>query len=105
MYSEMLLILLKKLIENMSFKGTFRFIDYNVCLRGSGWDGVGKRWKAGEGGINVLVSEFRGLNYLFLFFGDYLQMNSWCMLGVSWCGFLVDSECHLRTRLLSGIDF
>ena len=64
MYTEMLLILIKKLIENMSFKGTFRFIDYNVCLRGSGWDGVGKRWKAGEGGINVLVSEFRGLNYL-----------------------------------------
>lgn len=37
-----------------------------MSLRGSGWAGVGKRWKVGEGGINDLVPEFRGLNYLLL---------------------------------------
>lgn len=48
MYTEMLLIFIKKLIENMSFKGTFRFIDYNVCLRGSGWDGVVRGGRLGK---------------------------------------------------------
>lgn len=52
-----------------------------MCLRGSGWGGVGKRWKVGEGGINALVLEFRGLNYL-LFWGYKLTPGVNC--GVPW---------------------
>lgn len=37
--------------------------------------------------------------WIISFWGDYLWVNSWYKLGVPWC-FWMDSECHLRTRLL-----
>ena len=57
---------IKKLIENMIIRGIFRFIDYNMCLRGSGCGRVGKNWEGGEGEINALVLEFSDLNDLLL---------------------------------------
>jgi len=57
---------IKKLIENMIIRGIFRFIDYNMCLRGSGCGRVGKNWEVGEGEINALVLEFSDLNDLLL---------------------------------------
>jgi len=57
---------IKKLIENMIIRGIFRFIDYNMYLRGSGCGRVGKNWEVGEGEINALVLEFSDLNDLLL---------------------------------------
>lgn len=63
MYTQMLIIpSIKKLVDNVMIRGIFRFIDYNMCLRGSGCGRVGKNWEAGEGEINALVLEFRDLN-------------------------------------------
>ena len=39
---------IKKLIENVMIRGIFRFIDYNMCLRGSGCGRVGKNWEVGK---------------------------------------------------------
>ena len=39
---------IKKLIENVMIRGIFRFIDDNMCLRGSGCGRVGKNWEVGK---------------------------------------------------------